>query len=51
MDSDTRDEAKRLISQGAVRLNDEVIKEQSTEIANGAVLRVGRRKKYRIVGS
>ncbi len=45
----SRGEAKRLVSQGAVRLNDEVIKEQNTQIANGAVLRVGRRKWYRIV--
>ena len=45
----SRAEAKRLVSQGAVRIDDEVIKAQSAEIRNGAVLRVGRRKWYRIV--
>ncbi|MDE2966164.1 MAG: tyrosine--tRNA ligase [Chloroflexota bacterium] len=45
----SRAEAKRLVSQGAVRIDDEVVKEQSTELRNGAVLRVGRRKWYRIV--
>jgi len=45
----SRAEAKRLVSQGAVRIDDEVVKEQSAEIRNGAVLRVGRRKWYRIV--
>jgi len=45
----SRAEAKRLVSQGAVRIDDEVVKEQSTQISNGAVLRIGRRKWYRIV--
>ncbi|MDE2746810.1 MAG: tyrosine--tRNA ligase [Chloroflexota bacterium] len=45
----SRAEAKRLVSQGAVRIDDEVIKDQSTRISSGAVLRVGRRKWYRIV--
>lgn len=45
----SRAEAKRLVSQGAVRINDKVVKEQSAEIRNGAVLRVGRRKWYRII--
>ena len=45
----SRAEAKRLVSQGAVRIDDEVVKEQSTEIRNGAVLRIGRRKWYRII--
>ena len=45
----SRAEAKRLVSQGAVRIDDEVVKEQSTKIRNGAVLRVGRRKWYRII--
>ena len=45
----SRAEAKRLVSQGAVRIDDEVVKEQSAELRNGAVLRVGRRKWYRIV--
>ncbi len=45
----SRAEAKRLVAQGAVRVNDEVVKEQAVEIRNGAVLRVGRRKWYRIV--
>ena len=45
----SRAEAKRLVSQGAVRVDDEVVKDQSTQISNGAVLRVGRRKWYRIV--
>ena len=45
----SRAEAKRLVSQGAVRIDDEVVKEQTAEIRNGAVLRVGRRKWYRIV--
>ncbi|MYE05816.1 MAG: tyrosine--tRNA ligase [Chloroflexi bacterium] len=45
----SRAEAKRLVSQGAVRIDDEVVKEQSTELRNGAVLRVGRRKWYRII--
>ncbi len=45
----SRAEAKRLVTQGAVRIDDEVVKEQTAEIRNGAVLRVGRRKWYRIV--
>ena len=45
----SRAEAKRLVSQGAVRIDDDVVKDQSTRIVNGAVLRVGRRKWYRIV--
>ncbi|MCY3920870.1 MAG: tyrosine--tRNA ligase [Chloroflexi bacterium] len=47
----SRAEAKRLVSQGAVRIDDEVVKDQSAEIPNGAILRVGRRKWYRIVGN
>ncbi|MYB22174.1 MAG: tyrosine--tRNA ligase [Chloroflexi bacterium] len=47
----SRAEAKRLVSQGAVRIDDEVIEAQSVEIRVGAVLRVGRRKWYRIVAS
>ncbi|MCY3570557.1 MAG: tyrosine--tRNA ligase [Chloroflexi bacterium] len=47
----SRAEAKRLVSQGAVRIDDEVVKEQSAYISNGAILRVGRRKWYRIVGN
>ena len=47
----SRAEAKRLVAQGAVRINDEVVKGQSTQIQNGAILRVGRRKWYRIVSS
>ena len=45
----SRAEAKRLVTQGAVRIDDEVVKDQSTELRNGAVIRVGRRKWYRIV--
>ena len=45
----SRAEAKRLVSQGAVRLDGEVVKAQSAEVREGAVLRVGRRKWYRIV--
>ena len=45
----SRAEAKRLVSQGAVRIDDEVAKDQSTELRNGAVIRVGRRKWYRII--
>ncbi len=45
----SRAEAKRLVSQGAVRVDDEVVKSQSAEISDGAVLRVGRRKWYRVV--
>lgn len=47
----SRAEAKRLVSQGAVRIDDEVVKEQSAEIHRGAVLRVGRRKWYRIISA
>ena len=47
----SRAEAKRLVSQGAVRIDDEVIKDQTAQIQNGAVVRVGRRKWYRIVPS
>ena len=47
----SRAEAKRLVGQGAVRIDDEVVKEQHAEIRQGAVLRVGRRKWYRIVAS
>ncbi|MCY3559139.1 MAG: tyrosine--tRNA ligase [Chloroflexi bacterium] len=47
----SRAEAKRLISQGAVRLDDQVVKDQNAEVRVGAVLRVGRRKWYRIVAS
>ena len=46
----SRAEAKRLVAQGAVRIDDGVVKEQHAQIRNGAVLRVGRRKWYRIVG-
>ncbi|MCY3733279.1 MAG: tyrosine--tRNA ligase [Chloroflexi bacterium] len=49
--ADSRGAAKRLVTQGAVRIDDEVVKGQSAEIRNGAVLRVGRRKWYRIVAS
>jgi len=45
----SRAEAKRLVSQGAVRIDDAVVKDQSARISHGAVLRVGRRKWYRIV--
>ena len=45
----SRAEAKRLVSQGAVRIDDEVVKSPSANIRTGAVLRVGRRKWYRIV--
>ena len=45
----SRAEAKRLVSQGAVRIDDEVVQGQSAQISNGAVLRVGRRKWYRII--
>ncbi len=45
----SRAEAKRLVTQGAVRIDDEVVKGQTAEIQNGAVIRVGRRKWYRIV--
>ena len=45
----SRAEAKRLVNQGAVRIDDQVVKEQTAKIASGAVLRVGRRKWYRIV--
>ena len=45
----SRAEAKRLVSQGAVRINDEVARDQTARIVAGAVLRVGRRKWYRIV--
>ena len=47
----SRAEAKRLVSQGAVRIDGEVVKGQSVTIQAGAVLRVGRRKWYRIVKS
>jgi tyrosyl-tRNA synthetase len=47
----SRAEAKRLVSQGAVRVDGEVVNSQSAEISNGAVLRVGRRKWYRIVST
>ena len=47
----SRAEAKRLVSQGAVRIDDEVVKEQTARLSQGAVLRVGRRKWYRIVPS
>jgi tyrosyl-tRNA synthetase len=47
----SRAEAKRLVSQGAVRIDDEVVKGQSAQISDGAVLRVGRRKWYRIVST
>ncbi|MCY3567844.1 MAG: tyrosine--tRNA ligase [Chloroflexi bacterium] len=47
----SRAEAKRLVSQGAVRIDDEVVKDQNAEIRSGVVLRVGRRKWYRIVAS
>lgn len=47
----SRAEAKRLVSQGAVRIDDEVVQGQSAELRNGAVLRVGRRKWYRIVSA
>ena len=47
----SRAEAKRLVSQGAVRIDDQVIKDQTAQIQNGAVVRVGRRKWYRIVPS
>ena len=45
----SRAEAKRLVAQGAVRIDDEVVGELSATIRAGAVLRVGRRKWYRIV--
>lgn len=47
----SRAEAKRLVAQGAVRIDDEVVKSQNAEIRNGTVLRVGRRKWYRIVAT
>ncbi len=45
----SRAEAKRLVTQGAVRIDDAVVKELSAEIRSGSVLRVGRRKWFRIV--
>ena len=47
----SRAEAKRLVTQGAVRIDDEVAKAQSATLRPGSVLRVGRRKWYRIVKS
>ena len=49
--AESRGAAKRLVTQGAVRIDDKVVKDLSAEIRNGAVLRVGRRKWYRIVAS
>ena len=49
--ADSRAAAKRLVTQGAVRINDEVVQGQSVRIRNGAVLRVGRRKWYRLTSS
>ena len=45
----SRAEAKRLVAQGAVRIDDVAVKGQSAKIRQGAVLRVGRRRWYRIV--
>jgi len=45
----SRAEAKRLVTQGAVRIDDAVVKALSAEIRSGSVLRVGRRKWFRIV--
>ncbi len=47
----SRAEAKRLVTQGAVRIDDVVAEELNTTIRAGAVLRVGRRKWFRIVAS
>ena len=47
--ADSRAAAKRLVTQGGVRIDDEVVTELNAEISSGAVLRVGRRKWYRIV--
>ena len=47
----SRAEAKRLVSQGGVRIDDVVAEELNATIHAGAVLRVGRRKWYRIVAS
>ncbi len=47
--ADSRAAAKRLVTQGAVRIDDEIVTDLNAVIANGAVLRVGRRKWYRIV--
>ena len=49
--AESRAAAKRLVSQGAVRIDDEVAKQPSVELHQGAVLRVGRRKWYRIVSA
>ena len=43
--------ARRLIKQGAVRVNNKVINESHERVKEGAVIRVGRRKWYRIVAS
>ncbi len=47
----SRAEARRLVTQGAVRIDGEVAQELNATIHRGAVLRVGRRKWYRIVAS
>ena len=45
----SRGEAKRLVSQGGVRLNDEVVARTDVEVTAGSVLRVGRRRWLRLV--
>lgn len=45
----SRGEAKRLIGQGGVRLNDEVVAAGEVQVSPGAILRVGRRRWLRLV--
>ena len=47
----TRSEAKRLISQGAVEVDGEKVNSETVALSEGAVIKVGKRRFVRIVGS
>jgi tyrosyl-tRNA synthetase len=46
----SRSEARRLLAQGGISLDGKPVSEQQVELAEGAILRVGRHRFYRIVG-
>jgi tyrosyl-tRNA synthetase len=47
----SRSEARRLLQQGAIALDGEVIREHDVAVAEGSLIRVGRHRFYRVVAS
>jgi tyrosyl-tRNA synthetase len=47
--ADSRSEARRLITQGAVEVDSEIAKANSVSLRNGMIIRVGKHRFLRIV--